>query len=412
MRYLPTSGALPLHTQSRCCPCLWRTQLRLPILLFLWYSSSLLTSLSTKAILHTFPYPITLAAVQQAIAAVCGWAGTRVPGRSRTSLLFDRRLHLATAPIAAVMVCSLIAYRWALMTASVSFIHTVKTLGPIFTIAFARLLLHEEATAARYASVAPVMLGVALTSITEAEFSMVGFLAVLTSTTAQALQSVGSKRLLRERDVGKAELFAMAALHALLMLLPLSLLLDAWRITRSPLPDAEVRRVLRWLLLNGLCSFVNQYTGLSVLDAMSTPLSHAIANVMKRATVITFAMIYQARPVTPLHLCGVALSVFGALGYQHLHLYTSAAGGGGGGRVDREPSSAHELVPLRASASGNDVRKAEGAGQHGDNGACSESTELRDSASSSSADPSPPGTPPNSRWRWPLIPRMSPWGTP
>ena len=113
------------------------------------------------------------------------------------------------------------------------------------------------------------MLGVALTSITEAEFSMVGFLAVLISTAAQALQSVGSKRLLRERDVGKAELFAMAALHALLMLLPLSLLLDAWRITRAPLPAAAARRVLRWLLLNGLCSFVNQYTGLSVLDAMS-----------------------------------------------------------------------------------------------------------------------------------------------
>ena len=239
----------------------------LPLLLLTWYSSSLLTSLSTKAILHTFPYPITLAAVQQAIATICGWAGTS-SAHSRVSLLADRRLHCATVPIAAVMVCSLIAYRWALMTTSVSFIHTVKTLGPIFTIAFAQLLLREQATAARYISVAPVILGVALTSITEAEFSMVGLIAVLTSTAAQALQSVGSKRLLRERDIGKTELFAMAALHALLMLLPLSLLLDSWRIARAPLSPSESSRVLRWLVLNGLCSFINQYSGLSVLDLM------------------------------------------------------------------------------------------------------------------------------------------------
>ena len=51
---------------------------------------------------------------------------------------------------------------------------------------------------------------------------------------------------------------------------------------------------------------------------MSSPLSHAVANVMKRASVITAAMVYQAKPVTPLHVCGVALSVFGAVGYQHL----------------------------------------------------------------------------------------------
>ena len=57
---------------------------------------------------------------------------------------------------------------------------------------------------------------------------------------------------------------------------------------------------------------------LSVLDAMTSPLSHALANVMKRAAVISMAFIYAQRPVTPLHLFGVALSVFGTLLYQQL----------------------------------------------------------------------------------------------
>ena len=55
-----------------------------------------------------------------------------------------------------------------------------------------------------------------------------------------------------------------------------------------------------------------------VLHAMTSPLSHALANVMKRAAVISMAFIYAQRPVTPLHLFGVALSVFGTLLYQQL----------------------------------------------------------------------------------------------
>ena len=45
-----------------------------------------------------------------------------------------------------------------------------------------------------------------------------GFLAILLSTAAQALQSVAAKLLMRAGSVGKPELFAMAALHAFAML--------------------------------------------------------------------------------------------------------------------------------------------------------------------------------------------------
>ena len=215
------------------------------------------------------------------------------------------------------------------MSATVSFVHTVKTLGPIFTIAFSRLFLREHLPPERYFVVAPVILGVALTSISEAEFSPMGFLAIVLSTAAQALQSVAAKLLMRDRGLGKAELFAMAALHAFAMLLPLSAALDLWRIARQPLRGEQSLRVARWLFFNGLCSYVNQYSGLSVLDAMSSPLSHAIANVMKRFTVISLALVYARKPVTSLHLCGIALSVFGALGYQH----DTCAGVGGSDRV-------------------------------------------------------------------------------
>ena len=120
-------------------------------------------------------------------------------------------------------------------------------------------------------------------------------------------------------QVRKAELFYVAAVFAFVLLLPLFFFLDAWRLT--PLD----RRTAGVLLLNCACSWLNQYTGLSVLDAMSSPLSHSLANVMKRAAVITVAMLLAQKPVTLLHLFGVGLSVFGAFVYQQLAAWRRSA---------------------------------------------------------------------------------------
>ena len=331
-----------------------------------WYGTSAVTSITTKEILRSFPFPITLAVLQQLVAAAGGVVAYRASIAStcaRGKICEDssdssaRARAVTVLPVAAVMVGSLVTYRWSLMSVSVKFVHTVKTLGPVFTILFSRVMLKERLSASRSASVVPVMVGVAITSITEAEFALVGFLAALTSTVCQALQAVLTKTLLEEgvvrraqysphnspranlsarkfcairaqfsdaaaahlSQVRKAELFYVAAVFAFVLLLPLFFFLDAWRLT--PLD----RRTAGVLLLNCACSWLNQYTGLSVLDAMSSPLSHSLANVMKRAAVITVAMLLAQKPVTLLHLFGVGLSVFGAFVYQQLAAWRRSA---------------------------------------------------------------------------------------
>lgn len=59
------------------------------------------------------------------------------------------------------------------MTSSVAFVATVKTLGPLFTIGFSMLFLGERLRTRQYASVIPVMLGVAITTITEVRASVI-----------------------------------------------------------------------------------------------------------------------------------------------------------------------------------------------------------------------------------------------
>ena len=158
----------------------------------------------------------------------------------------------------------------------------------------------------------------------------------------------------------------MVALYAFLILVPLCALSDVWRWgqTLAAIGHEARAATARRLLLNGVASFINQYSGLSVLDAMSSPLSHALANVMKRAAVITVAMAYAHRAPSPLHLFGVSLSVFGALLYQQLHKCTTGAADGDAASGGAGPKSHdHELMPLQPHPG------ARGSGSPGSGGA-------------------------------------------
>lgn len=284
-------------------------ELKIAGLLLVWYLSSSVVSLTTKEILHDFPFPITLATLQQTAAAISGWISAGLSARCHR-----RNIVRAVLPVAVVTVVGLVLHRWSLLFVSVAFVQTIRCLVPIFTIVFAFGILHERRTTADLVGVLPVVLGVGITTATEIEFVAPAALAALCSTACQALQAVLTKRVLAEQAVSTPELFALIAAGSWLLLLPLCLALDAWRI---PWDDSQrLGRSVRWLLLNIVASTANQYAGLTVLDAMSSPLSHALANVLKRAAVISMAVIYTRRPLTPLHVLGISLSISGATLYR------------------------------------------------------------------------------------------------
>ena len=90
---------------------------RLGILLLLWYSSSAVTSITTKTILRAFPFPITLAVVQQLVAAAGGGltAGSSLADACLRGKICEERgaggsspyaRAVAVLPVAAVMVAA------------------------------------------------------------------------------------------------------------------------------------------------------------------------------------------------------------------------------------------------------------------------------------------------------------------
>lgn len=80
---------------------------KIGLLLIMWYSSSIITSLTTKTILSHFPFPITLALVQQAVAAVLSYVSWRCERGAEPPAVSRDRASIVT-PIACVMVLSLV----------------------------------------------------------------------------------------------------------------------------------------------------------------------------------------------------------------------------------------------------------------------------------------------------------------
>ena len=199
-------------------------RLQLAATVLAYYASSVLTSCLTKELLTLLPRPLTIALLQQVVAAAVGaWDHRRRSGEP--VLAYERHWH-AARPASSALVVAMLAYRVSLLYNAVSFSQAVKTLQLLFSAVLARALLREALPPLRLLSLVLCLGGVGATSATEANFTPAGFALAVLSSAAQALQAVKSKQVLVRGDVGRTALFAICAFQAMLLLLPCWLVVD------------------------------------------------------------------------------------------------------------------------------------------------------------------------------------------
>jgi len=218
-------------------------------------------------------------------------------------------------PVSAALVISLASYRFSLMHNTVSVAQVVKGLQPLCSLMVSRSLLRERSSVARTCSLVLLVSGVAFASATEVNFNSTGFALAMLSSLTQSMQSVQSKALLVHGTLSRTELFAVSAVFALLLLLPVWAVIDAIPLLSGSSGDLSVR-VLLLLLANGACNFVSQLMSFTVLCLLISPVSAAVVSTIKRVLVIAIAAVWFGTPVTLLHACGIATTAMGVGWYQ------------------------------------------------------------------------------------------------
>ena len=312
----------------------------------LWYSSSALTSNTSKDLLSRrkvaatpdirlpplFPYPVTLTLVQFVFVNVLCYLGTR------RNLLGDwvlaRRLVHISLPqlrdIVQISVFNVLGHALGSLAVSrveVSLVHTIKALSPLFTVLSYALFFGVPYSSRTYLSLVPLIFGVVLvcTSLSKSKRDdIVGFVAALGSTLIVVAQNIYSKKLLKpatsaatnaHEKLDKVNILFYSSVCSVVLMLPMCLFYDAKPMLAPTSPNVSIH-TLYLLTVNGIVHFAQNMLAFQVLAHVS-PVTYSVANLFKRVFVILVAIAWFGQDVTVTQWIGILLTFVGLYMYNN-----------------------------------------------------------------------------------------------
>lgn len=251
---------------------------------------------------------------------------------------------LAFAPISALLLGGKLATFASYSYVSMSLAQTAKALEPVFNVILAWSLYGERRPLVVQMSLVPIVCGVALASISEPSFQIIGFAAAMGSGMLKVLQNIYTKRVMDKRTMGFFQIHLWCALVSLAVLAPVmaaeaaakhgSNWLDPGRlvddlsrnvaatlagssVAGSGLPGSAGARPFPWvrLVLCAACQYMSSVASYGVLSRIHH-LTFTIANTMKRLIIIGGGVLWFANAVTPLNVLGMGLAIAGVAGYN------------------------------------------------------------------------------------------------
>jgi drug/metabolite transporter (DMT)-like permease len=306
---------------------------------------------------------------------------------------------IAFAPISALLLGGKLATFASYSYVSMSLAQTAKAMEPVFNVILAWSLYGEQRPVVVQLSLLPIVLGVALASISEPSFQLIGFLAAMSSGMLKVLQNIYTKRVMDKQTMGFFQIHLWCAFVSLAALAPVMAAEEVavrgigWldpgtmveHLSRHVAAavqgqyaagsgHAAAKAAFPWgrLVLCAACQYMASVASYGVLSRIHH-LTFTIANTMKRLIIIGGGVLWFANPVTPVNIVGMALAISGVAGYNVARRFaegsdkaqaqaSAAAASSTAHRATTNGSAARHLkTEPEQSESGDDVE----AGLHG-----------------------------------------------
>ncbi|CAM9453926.1 unnamed protein product [Choristocarpus tenellus] len=297
-----------------------KQKLKVSFYLTVWYVLTIAYNITNKRTLNMISIPWILSTVQLAVGAAYVnliWAlGLRKAPK------LNKENMKSVAPLAALHTSSHIAAVIALGAGAVGFVQIVKAAEPFFTSVFSAVFLGQVFPAPVYAALIPVVSGVAVASAKEISFNWVSFGGAMISNGAAASRGVLAKASMDEpkgENMDAGNLYAVMTIMATFMLAPFAAIVEGPRL--MGLWEAAIaaghtsRAIYTGTILSGLLFYMYNEVAFYCLNAIH-PVTHAVANTLKRVFLIAVSVIVFNHKLTPLGLAGSAVAIAGVLLYS------------------------------------------------------------------------------------------------
>ncbi|XP_042206227.1 solute carrier family 35 member E1 homolog isoform X1 [Homarus americanus] len=290
---------------------------RVILLCILWYLVSSSNNVVGKTLLNEFPYPMTVTMVQLVSITLYSSPVLRWMGVRRTADISWSYYKKIIIPLAFGKFVASVFSHVSIWRVPVSYAHTVKATMPLFTVVLARMLFGEKQTTKVYFALVPIILGVAIATITEISFDMLGLVAALMATGGFSLQNLFSKKVLTDTGIHHLRLLHLLGCLALFMFLPVWVFTDGHSIFYDDtlLLRRDPGETIILLLVDGGLNWLQNFVAFTILNYV-TPLTYAVANATKRISVIVISLLLLRNPISLANIVGMFLAILGVLGYN------------------------------------------------------------------------------------------------
>ncbi|XP_066317073.1 phosphoenolpyruvate/phosphate translocator 3, chloroplastic-like [Miscanthus floridulus] len=286
-----------------------------------WYLLNIYFNIYNKQVLGALPLPrpYTITAFQLAFGSLLiflMWATRLHPAPKLSAAQLGK-----IAPLAVGHMLGTVFTNMSLGKVAVSFTHTIKASEPFFTVVLSALFLGEVPSLPVLGSLVPIVGGVALASFTEVSFNWTGFWSAMASNLTNQSRNVLSKKLLAgDKDVmDDINLFSVITVLSFLLSCPLMFLAEGIKFTPGYLQSTglNLQELCVRAALAGLCFHGYQKLSYLILSRVS-PVTHSVANCVKRVVVIVSSVLFFSTPISPVNALGTGAALAGVFLYSRL----------------------------------------------------------------------------------------------
>ncbi|KAK4484050.1 hypothetical protein RD792_011269 [Penstemon davidsonii] len=256
---------------------------------FTWYFLNVIFNILNKKVYNYFPYPYFVSVVHLLVGVVyclISW-GVGLPKRAP----MNKELFGLLTPVAFCHALGHVMSNVSFAAVAVSFTHTIKALEPFFSASASQFFLGQQIPLSLWLSLAPVVIGVSMASLTELSFNWTGFISAMISNISFTYRSIYSKKAMIEGPKLMEYGF------------------------RDAIAKVGLNKFLSDLFWIGMFYHLYNQVATNTLERVA-PLTHAVGNVLKRVFVIGFSIVVFGNRISTQTGIGTGIAIAGVAMYS------------------------------------------------------------------------------------------------